>query len=200
MDGCSVATVGRSTSSPTAYLEVTRSPSESLMARSFPPDSLLCASTLVTGRASTLSIPLPKTYTPPPTAPALHPTCAISAPPPYLMIMDPNPGPNIPIERKCLLIRFIAYCALVESAVSCDNDKASNGCCRAEGILKWEASTCASEFAPISLVRESSVSVFSCNTCLRNFIRARLSWAEMVLSENTSSRPLGIFCNIPFHC
>src|SRR2546421_8315521 len=143
---------------------------------------------------------LPKTYTPPPTAPALHPTCAISAPPPYLTIIDPNPEPNIPMERKCRLIRVMADCASVTSAGSNDSDNASNGWWRDEGILNWEDRTSAIDFASGTVVPEFSVSGFSCNTCLKNFMMDRLSRLEIVLSENTSSRPLGIFCNISFHC
>ena len=56
-----------------------------------------------------LCMPLPRTYIPPPTAPARQPICAISAIPPHLGMTEPNPGPKTPLDVRWRYMRGRAY-------------------------------------------------------------------------------------------
>src|SRR5215471_9386592 len=97
--------VGKSNGDPTANLLRMNSPFDSSIRRRPPSSGSLCDSALGTSIAL---MPLFKTYTPPPTAQARHATCEISEPPPHLQSTDPKPGPNTPMDSRCLLIRGTA--------------------------------------------------------------------------------------------
>lgn len=144
---------------------------------------------------SILSIPLRRTYIPPPTAPARQATWAISASPPHFDMTEAKPGPNFPTDVRCRWIDVRASNVVVWDGVSGDEVRATMGACKSAGILKWRVKMWAKGQAPHS--SRKGVSMAGSAASLRNFITTLAERRSILLSPKTSSRPPGILDKQP---
>jgi hypothetical protein len=112
----------KSASAPIVHAAFTESPPSSSIVRVLA--EIGPGSDPEAGALEVAAMPFPRTYTPPPTAPALQETCASSDKPPHFGITELNPAPNFPVERRCLAILGKAKAVVVLVGVLGDKVKA----------------------------------------------------------------------------